>query len=276
MLRIPVVVHLKGGNYDGFFNNANKAEQYFIKSMLHKVESIIVLSDKLMDMFDFDQSLLKKIKVVKNGFVGLNQLDPPVIEKAAPLHIIFLSNLIRSKGYLELIDAVKILTDKGKKIKLTLAGELMQSVDDNNGPLIDIPRTKEDLLRYIGNGYNISYVGTVEGDEKWNLLKNAHVMALPTRYIYEGQPVSIIEGLAYGLPILATDYKANSDMVSNFNGVLLDRVDAKEIAEKLNGFFDVSKLNAMRKNSYKLYCTEFTQENHLGNLENSIMIGDSS
>ena len=38
-------------------------------------------------------------------------------------------------------------------------------------------------------------------------------------------------------------------MVSNFNGVLLDRVDAKEIAEKLNGFFDVSKLNAMRKNS---------------------------
>ena len=158
MLRIPVVVHLKGGNYDGFFNNANKAEQYFIKSMLPKVESIIVLSDKLMDMFDFDQSLLKKIKVVKNGFVGLNQLDPPVIEKAAPLHIIFLSNLIRSKGYLELIDAVNI-TDKGKKIKLTLAGELMQSVDDNNGPLIDIPRTKE--ICCVTSGMDIIYLTLV-------------------------------------------------------------------------------------------------------------------
>lgn len=270
ILGIEVIVHLKGGNYKGFFENSSPIKQYFIRSTLSKVGTIIVLSERLRNMFNFDPRLSCKLKVVKNGFIEAQSVPPVIVQPGTPLQIIFLSNLIQSKGYLQLIDAVKLLIDAGKEVNLKLAGSFMPSIDDSKDLFYNSVKSEKDLLDYIGPGYDISYVGVVEGKAKWELLKNAHVMVLPTSYIYEGQPVSIIEGIAYGLPIVATQYKAIPDMVSAYNGILLQKTDPEEIARAINTFFDVNILNDMRKNSYKLYQEQFTMDKHLRNLLNTI------
>ena len=49
-----------------------------------------------------------------------------------------------------------------------------------------------------GLGDGIEYVRPVSGAQKWDLLKKAHVLALPTFYGPEAQPISLIEGMAFG------------------------------------------------------------------------------
>ena len=263
---VAVITHLKGGNYKGLFNCANGFKRTLIITMLSRVKSIIVLSETLLETFDFDPGLSDKLKVVKNGFVGPETSPPPNIKTLNTLNVLYLSNLIQSKGYLQLIDAVKLLADQGFKIKLTLAGGLMSSADDVKSEVDFVPSDEVELMGYIGSGYDISYVGTVSGEEKWNLLRQSHLMVLPSKYIYEGQPVSIIEGLAYGLPIVATNYKAIPDMVSDANGVLLQSSSSLEIANAIKIFFDLDVLNDMRQHSFELYRKEFTREYHLRNL----------
>jgi glycosyltransferase involved in cell wall biosynthesis len=265
-LGIPVIVHLKGGNYKGFFESSSAIKKLFIKSALIRVRTIIVLSERLLETFDFDQRLTKKLQVIKNGFIGSEPAPPLNVENVKPLHVVFLSNLILSKGYLKLIDAVKMLIDEGEDVKLTMAGAFMPSVDDDINLRGDKARSRKDLMEYIGSGYDISYAGTLDGEAKWELLKKSHVMVLPTSYIYEGQPVSIIEGLAYGLPIVSTNYKAIPDMVSSLNGILLSKSNSQEIANAIRVFFDVELLNKMRQQSYELYREEFTQSYHLNTL----------
>ena len=82
------------------------------------------------------------------------------------LNVLYLSNLIQSKGYLQLIDAVKLLADQGFNIKLTLAGGLMSSADDVKSEVDFVPSDEVELMGYIGSGYDISYVGIVSGEEK--------------------------------------------------------------------------------------------------------------
>ena len=65
--------------------------------------------------------------------------------------------------------------------------------------------------------------------------------------------------MAYGLPIVATNYKAIPDMVSDANGVLLQSSSSLEIANAIKIFFDLDVLNDMRQHSFELYRKEFTR-----------------
>ena len=55
----------------------------------------------------------------------------------------------------------------------------MSSADDVKSEVDFVPSDEVELMGYIGSGYDISYVGTVSGEEKWNLLRQSHLMVLP-------------------------------------------------------------------------------------------------
>ena len=71
----------------------------------------------------------------------------------------------------------------------------------------------------------------------------------------EGQPISILEALSYGKPILTTPVGGIPDIVKNrYNGILFTPGNKRELAEAINDFLEMSpdKVQLMGQNSLSL------------------------
>lgn len=97
---------------------------------------------------------------------------------------------------------------------------------------------------------HVSYAGSISDD---NLLKRelrqADVIVCPSHS--EGMPNVILEGMASGLAVLATDVGAVRLMVSEQNGILLSRVTTQGLTHAINSLLDLdsNKLFLMKQNS---------------------------
>ena len=262
------IIHLKGGNYDSFYDKQNIFLQLLIRFFLNKSDRIIVLGNSLVKMYDFYPKVKNKIIVVENA------LTTP-IKRNSHIHfdlskkkikLLFLSNLIYTKGYMDLLKAVEILIDK--KIfhfHLTFAGAFMVSPDDPSG--YDITSFEKEFLKKIKSDKlkeYTTYRGVVIGEEKEVLLKESDIFILPTAYHVEGQPVSIIEAMAYGCAIISTKYRSIPDIIlENENGFYVEYGDPLSIVSKIEALLnDKEKLKKASLISVDLYNKRFQWKIH--------------
>ena len=109
------------------------------------------------------------------------------------------------------------------------------------------------LIKSNNIGDVMSYIGWVSGREKAELLSQCDVYLQPT--YAEGQPISILEALSYGKPILTTPVGGIPDIVKNrYNGILFTPGNKRELAEAINNFLDMSpdKVQLMGQNSLSM------------------------
>lgn len=264
----PVIAHLKGGNYGGFYRSQRRLMRKLIRNMLGRVETLVVLGKRLKSMYDFDPSLAEKVVVVENGLPF--DKEPGVANKMPTdeVGVLFLSNMIESKGYMELLTAAAICKEHRPKIHIHFAGMFQDSSDDI---LVDSAAGAraafDEKIKELQIEDRVTYHGLVIGEEKTELLNRCHIFALPTRYINEGQPVSIIESIAFGLPIIATDFRAITDMViSNQTGVLVRPYNPEDIAKAILYIADPARYEQMSQACLDLFNAKFTREAHLKRL----------
>jgi glycosyltransferase involved in cell wall biosynthesis len=198
LLRIPVVAHFHGGYFRQMFDGLSRWPRMLVQFQLHLTKRNIVLGASLKNMF---LSIVDEnsITICANGVQKDFHFTPEeIIEKqqnfakSEKIQILFLSNLIRSKGILDLMEAVKILARKGCSVHCTLAGAIDSDVQDI-------------VLDELKNFSNIfTYKGVVSGQHKRDLLFQSHIFCLPTYYPVEGQPISILEAYAAACPVVTT------------------------------------------------------------------------
>jgi glycosyltransferase involved in cell wall biosynthesis len=81
--------------------------------------------------------------------------------------------------------------------------------------------------------------------ELLNFIKTHHFNLFILLSETEGIPVSIIEVLSFGIPVLATDVGGVSEVVSNVNGILIEKhFDDQNVAGKIMAFAN-SNMNTM-------------------------------
>lgn len=236
------LIHLHGGYYRQLLDNdmdgwQRKANYKAIK----KLAGVIVLSKSLRKIFEgmIDDD---KIFVVENCVDDQYLLtDQEIEEKLAALenkkvlHVLWLSNFIRSKGYpfvIEMAKAEKERVDAGgeKRFHFDFAGKFFEKSE------------KEFFESYIeGNGLEefITYHGVVGGEEKRKLLRECYIFVLPTRYPQEGQPISILEAMGNGMFIITTDHAGIPDIVEDsVNGIVIPKVkmDVKQCCQVVEAF----------------------------------------
>jgi glycosyltransferase involved in cell wall biosynthesis len=127
-----------------------------------------------------------------------------------PLEALFLGWVDQEKGIFELLECAQLLSEAGEvpAFKLIIAGD---------GSAMAETRRKLNDPRL---GSVVELLGWIDSDAKVERLRRAHLLVLPS--YMEGMPNAIIEAMATGLPVVATDVGAVVDVVSDgVNGFLI-------------------------------------------------------
>ncbi len=273
--RQRIVIHAQGGNYDGFYSSLAPWQQRTVCAVLERVDKILVLGESLRGMFDFDPALGEKIEVVYNG-LPYSAEESPAQAKRLPApgqgrpQLLFLSNLIVSKGYLQVLEALRILVHKrGIDAECHFCGSFVLASDICP---YSTPRSAQadfhQKIEKLGLGRHAFWHGPVAGDEKLRFLRDCHFFLLPTCYLYEAQPISIIEALAFGLVVITTPHRTIPEMVEEGKSAELIAFDQPgEIVGAIESHLhDPGKFAAMSRASIERYRQTFTRKQHLDRL----------
>ena len=265
-----IIAHLHGGNYNGFYNSLDLSTQEEVKICLRTIDAMIILSENLRGMFDFEPTLKDKLYVVSNGAGQKNVMPERKNSITKGINILYLSNLVETKGYLEVLEAISILVNQYKlPVKANFCGRF--SVDNDRSQFNTVEEAKLHFFNKIAE-YQlkdiVAYKGVVEGVEKQQLLNDAHFFVLPTRYINEGQPISIIEAMRSGCVVVASNYRAIPEMIQhNYNGYLLKNADHQEIADIINyDYHHPEEYDQISINAFNTYNEKYTEMIHCKNI----------
>lgn len=226
--RKPVYLHFHGGFVRKMYDGLNINRKKILKKYFEKCNGIIVLGYSLEKMFEGIVPP-KKIFVCENGvdskyFLNIEDLKQKQksLLKEDVIEILYLSNLMKSKGILDLLKACVKLKEMNYKFHLNIAG--------NIEPELEIEFNK--YKNFLGD--SLEYYGVVQGETKYELLKKSHIFCLPTYYPNEGQPISILEAMAMGCGIITTDQGGISDIFKNgINGIECYKKDSSSIVDSI-------------------------------------------
>ena len=115
---------------------------------------------------------------------------------------------------------------------------------------------------------NITLLEWTKREDIFSIIKNAQFYITTARY--EGLPYAVIESLALGKPVVASNADGNRDLVKhNYNGILVDNENVSEFsAGVLKLLNDGAILESFSKNSKQLFEEKFNINNNIKYLEN--------
>lgn len=123
------------------------------------------------------------------------------------LRLLFLSNMIREKGYLDVLSAAALLHQAGHLEEAVFAGR-WNSIQDQIAFEQEVER--------LGLTSRISHAGMVtDRAAARRLYLNADAFVLPTYYPTEAQPLTILEALATGTPVITTRQGGISEILDD-------------------------------------------------------------
>ena len=140
------------------------------------------------------------------------------------IRILFLSNLIKAKGVLILIEACEILKKRKVPFECLIVGE---EVDITTAQLNDIIKQKDLIDR-------VFILGKKYGLEKNQIYFASDIFVFPTYYSNECFPLVLLEAMNYSLPIISTFEGGISDIVEEgITGFLIPQKNVDKLATKL-------------------------------------------
>lgn len=219
-----VIYHIHGGGFQSFFENESLANKGKINYFINNVDCVVCLSSQWENFY-------KKKFNPKRIVVIPNIVASPKTNKRTDsdyFNFLFLGDISEQKGVWLMLDVIKELrTDLEGKFKFLIGGN--GEVDKLNGFIIDYEL--EDIVEYIG---------WVSNETKQEYLNKANAYILPS--YNEGLPISILEAMTYGLPIISTNVGGIPELVkTNFNGLLIESGNVNALVEALQFVLENTK-----------------------------------
>lgn len=242
-----VVVHYHN---KGVSNYQQKPLFDFCYKRFFKGVKVILLSELLYD--DFSRYVERKdVEVCANGIPELFTDEPAFNRKNDKVNILFLSNLIASKGVYVLLDALQILKKQGYAVSCTFVGGETQEISAETFAQAVAQRRLDDTAVYAGSKY---------GEAKAACFEQTDIFVFPTFYHNESFPLVNLEAMQYKLPVISTDEGGIRDIVEDgVTGFIVPKENAAALAEKIAILVDDGELRRkMGEAGYKRYKELFT------------------
>jgi glycosyltransferase involved in cell wall biosynthesis len=209
---------------------------------------------------DFDKKILPRrrirIEMRKRILSGDSQIGN---EADKTVNVLFIAHCTREKGVFDSVEGIALANEKlaaegsTLRFRLTLIGAFASDVEE---------KELRDFIwrRNLQNAVTI--LGFVSDERKNQELRNADIYCFPSYYLAEGQPASLMEAMAFGLPIITTRWRAIPEMFQENYPGFVDLKSPAQIAEKLH-LLSVSDLSRPLRD---IFLRRFTLEQHLANM----------
>lgn len=230
LFKVPYVVSLRGGDVPGFrpydFARYHKIIGPILRLIWRHAGAIIANSGGLRSMAQlFDRTI--PIQIIPNG-VDPAYFTPPSREWNSP-RLLFVGRVVYQKGVDLLLHALGNL--KELPWELTVVGDGPQrSPLENLAFNLDI----DDRVHFIGWKKNEALVAQYHC---------ANVFTYPSRH--EGMPNAVLEAMASGLPVIATDIAGNEELViPGKTGLLVEPENQQDLEKALRKLIPNPQLRA--------------------------------
>nr|WP_281069380.1 glycosyltransferase family 4 protein [Paenibacillus shirakamiensis] len=193
----------------------NRADQFWAS----KASEIVAVSEAVKSFAVQDVHIPSgKVTVIRNG-VEINAGQNEVKSDDAMITLISLASLYPHKNHMVLFKAMSIARKKGLRVKLIVIGD---------GP------SMADLYQYAiqeGINENIEWYGAVwKRSIVQSLLRDSDIFVSASNF--EGMPISILEGMSYGLPMILSDISSHRELADN-SALYFSPTNPEEMAELL-------------------------------------------
>ena len=255
IFRIKLVYHFHN---KGVSTGQHKWLDNLLYRFSFKSADVILLSPLLYSDIQKYVSL-NAVHYCPNGIMPLvNDSQKLATEKKDLIEILFLGNMIETKGVYILLDACKILKQKAIIFHCTFVGGWS-----------DITETQlQERISLMELTDSVSYAGKKEGKAKHDFLVKADIFVFPTYYDKECFPLVLLEAMQFNLPIISTYEGGIRDIVQDgITGFLVPQKDAVALAQKLEQLIDNGDLRKVMGEKGKIrYEKNFTLHRFENNL----------
>lgn len=219
---IPVILHLHGSETKQFYIALPSFAKRIVARQLSAASVVFVLSQSWRS-FVLEVAPKAQVVVLPN-YVGLP--DEPA-EKPSPdanINVLFLGLVGDRKGVYDLLPAFAAALKTVPQLFLRIGG---------NGEV----EKAQALVDELGLQANVDCLGWISGDAKNDLLRAADIFVLPS--YNEGLPVSILEAMSWGLPVITTTVGGIPELIKDHaNGFLISPGDIPALQNLLEQLGD--------------------------------------
>jgi glycosyltransferase involved in cell wall biosynthesis len=221
----PFIVHLHGAEFVRFYEaECGEVKRRMIRYFLDRAACVIALSAWWQTWIS---------GVTQNPRLACIANPAPTLDERAAVRrervVLFLGRLDQRKGIFDLLEGVRALRASIPGIRLVCAGD---------GDLESV----EQYAKRLGIADAVSVPGWIRPAEKRSLMNRAAVFVLPS--YAEGLPMSLLEAMAAGLPVVATEVGGIPDVVTHgVNGFLFRPGDIATLERLLRGLMRDAQLS---------------------------------
>ncbi len=218
LFRQPFIFHLHDGGFPDFYwKECNGIKRALVRFVLRRANRLVLLTPAW-------QVLIGEIAHNPNSVVIVNPVEIFDCEAMKllrePETLLYLGGTAKTKGIFDLLEVVAKLVTQFPRLKLICGG------------LGDMNEIIKFAVR-LGIDTHVHTVGWIEKNEKQRLLCSAGVYVLPS--YHEGLPMGMLEAMAAGLPIVATNVGGIPDILQDeVHGFICEPGDKQGLELVLN------------------------------------------
>lgn len=215
-LRQCVITHFHAGDFDHYYGRQSKFGQQIILAGLRRSQKLIAVSQASAQRLC---ELLPEadIVMIPNG-IRTQDFAPLPRERDAYVRLLFVGGMGKLKGERDLIRALQRLETRVPHLRVLLLGHGADSLQ----PLLD----------ECGVQAQIEHLGPVPHAERAAFFRRADFFVLPS--YGEGMPMSVLEAMAAGLPVIATNVGGIPELITHGNeGFLVTPGSVVELAARI-------------------------------------------
>ncbi len=217
-------------------------EHKIIKKLLQKFDCIYVETNAMK--IALEAMSFSNVHIVPNfkniDILSENEL---VYNHSKPYKLCTFSRVMKEKGIEDAIDAVKAINTEASETVCTL--DIYGKIDADYE--MRFAQLQADFPQYI------RYCGCIDANASVNVLKNHYALLFPTYYEGEGFAGTLIDAFSSGLPVLASDWRYNSEFVTHgYDGMIFSTHDVKMLQESITHIlkdsdnYKTMKVNCLR------------------------------
>ncbi len=202
---------------------------YICLKLSHRIITVSTsLEQELLSLFP---KFYSKIKTISNG-VEKSLLDINMnVSSSKMIKLIYIGSLIPLKGVKIILNAVAEYRGKNS-IQLTIIGD---------GPEKE---SLQQLTNYLQIESQVNFTGSVPASDIATELSNADILILASSR--EGRPSVLLEAMAAGVPVIASNIEAVNNLITHGkNGLLFDLDIESSLTLELEKLANNHKLRAL-------------------------------